>query len=462
MMFMLMAEEEKETKEIKEETPVETKDVPAGAPEDDEAREAAARARRRKRRRRQQTVYTLIAVVVLCALIAGIGFGALTMYRRYFAEDRPLRADPETIASTQETTSDAGGSDASSEKTPEQLLSERVEATIAQMPLEDKVAALFVVTPEQLTGNTALLSADQTLQDALNRYPVAGIVFSEANLEDAKQISDLMSGTQRMSRYPLFLGVSETGGGASAVADALGRERPASPQDTAALANAATARAAGTEIAAYLKEAGFNLNLAPHASLSSDNTNDTLYGSDAAVTASLSAAFLSGEREAGIFTAVDAFPLPGEQDAGGRDGETTTSRTMSDLQAAEFEPFRACMEAGAEIVILSNISASRAIGTSVNIPCSISEAMVTGQIRGTLAYEGIIMTAPFDQDVITGGYTSDHIAVAAVVAGCDLIYRPQDLSLAHAGIMEAVENGVITEERINQSLRRIFRIKLRE
>ena len=72
---------------------------------------------------------------------------------------------------------------------------------------------------------------------------------------------------------------------------------------------------------------------------------------------------------------------------------------------------------------------------------------------------GIIMSAPLDQDIITNGYTADHAAVAAIAAGCDLLYRPEHFELAVTGVVEAVENGVLTEERIEQSLRRILRVK---
>ena len=72
------------------------------------------------------------------------------------------------------------------------------------------------------------------------------------------------------------------------------------------------------------------------------------------------------------------------------------------------------------------------------------------------------MSAPLDQEIITDGYTSDHAAVAAVAAGCDLLYRPEHFELAVRGVVEAVENGVLTEERIDQSLRRILRLKYKQ
>ena len=415
-----------------------------------------AREIRRRRRVRQQTAYYTITVIFFILLGVGGFFGYRYARERFF----PSRIEKPEEVQTPDPVVQAPDADATEEveKSPEEQLNDEISRVISEMTLQDKVSQLFLVTPGQLTGMTDITQAGETTKAALTQYPVAGIVYSEGNLSDRRQVSDLLSTTKQMSRYPLFLAVEETGGASgSAVATALGATAALSPKEIGEGANTSVAQEAGDLVGAYLKQAGFNLNIAPNASLALDAEAEGAYGTDPQMVSGMSVAMIKGLRGQGILTCAGHFPVPSSEDAGGMAGVNATQRQMDELEGEEFLPFRDCITAGCEIVMLSNIAAPKALGG--NAPCTFSETMIHDELRSTLGYNGIVMSAPLDRDAITGGYTSDHAAVAAIAAGCDLLYRPEHFELAVSGVVEAVENGVLTEERIEQSLRRVLRVK---
>ena len=85
--------------------------------------------------------------------------------------------------------------------------------------------------------------------------------------------------------------------------------------------------------------------------------------------------------------------------------------------------------------------------------------MITDILRGELGFNGIVITDAMDMKAVTDYYTSDEAAVKALQAGADMILMPEDFEAAYQGVLDAVNNGTLSEERINESLQRIYRVK---
>ena len=110
--------------------------------------------------------------------------------------------------------------------------------------------------------------------------------------------------------------------------------------------------------------------------------------------------------------------------------------------------------------MVSHVSAPNVVGD--NTPCSLSEMVITNMLRGELGYNGIVITDAMNMGAITQYYAADEAAIMALKAGADMILMPEDFEKAYNGVLEAVQNGTIAEERINDSLKRIYRVKLRD
>lgn len=126
---------------------------------------------------------------------------------------------------------------------------------------------------------------------------------------------------------------------------------------------------------------------------------------------------------------------------------------------AELKPFAAAQSLGVDFVMAAHISLPAVTGDDT--PCSLSERMLTDILRGELGFQGLIVTDALNMGAISQNYASSTAAVMAVKAGADLLLMPEDLDAAFSGIYGAVMDGSITEERINESVRRILSVKLR-
>ena len=341
-------------------------------------------------------------------------------------------------------------------------LEEQIAAQVEAMSLEDKVAGLFIVTPEQLTGVGTAVQAGDSTREALQRYPVGGLVYFAKNIQSASQLKEMLENTASYSRYPLFLGVDEEGGQVARVADGLGLENVGPMAQIGASGDASQAYAAGARIGAYLKEYGFNLDFAPVADVltNPDNTaiGDRSFGSDPGVVSEMVAAAVRGLKENGVSACVKHFPGHGNTAGDSHDGQVETDRTLEQMQTAEFLPFSAGIDAGVDMVMAGHISAP-GLTDGDRIPASMNETIITGILRGQLGYQGIVITDAMNMSAITQYYTADEAAVRALKAGADMILMPEDFVSAYEGVLEAVRGGVIDEARINDSLKRVYRVK---
>ncbi|MBQ6733776.1 MAG: hypothetical protein IJR00_02595 [Lachnospiraceae bacterium] len=404
--------------------------------------EQAQREERHRRRMHQQRLYTFIALLVLLVILGGLGAGGYFLYTKYFrAEAEPAETQVD------ETPEDR-----------EKRIHARIEEILAEMSPSDKAAAMMIVTPEQLTGADLVKEDSEQLAAALQTWPVAGLVFDEQNFSTEKGLRNLLSAIGQNSRYPLFLAFHEGGGSDSALSSFLQEPLMSSPSAIAATHNTEEAHYAGEQIGMYMKRVGFNLNLAPVLHPAKTAMEEACFGLDGEESAAMYLAFTEGMQTQRILSAAGVFPAPGTEDAGGDPDSNFIGETLEELENGAFLPFQTAIEAGTEIIIVSNVQAPRATGD--NSPCSLSESMITGQLRGTLAFQGVVMTDRFDQGVIAGGYTADAAAVNAILAGADIILCPSDFLTAHRGIMEALQTGVLTEERLDRSLTRILRVLL--
>lgn len=428
----------------------------------DQAQQDKREERRRRRRRNQVAAY--VTVVALIAVFAvGIVFGVkeLTEISRQKAQEQQEKLDQLLASDENETIPDLEPTpEPVAELTPQQKLDEIVNAGIEVMPLEDKVAGLFIVAPEAITGVSTAIQAGEGTQSALAQYAVGGIVYFQKNIQSEEQIKEMIDNTQLYTKYPLFIAVDEEGGSVSRAAAAGLGTKVDSAETIGQTADANNAYQAGTTIGGYLSALGFNLDFAPVADLANvDNSimSGRAYGSDAATVSPFVTSMLQGLKEQQVTGCLKHFPGVGSTNQDTHDGIATTDRTVEDFRANEFTVFQAGIDAGADMIMVGHIAAPALTGD--NTPCSMSSAVVTNMLREELGFNGVVITDALNMSAISEYYTSDEAAIMALKAGCDMLLMPEDFETAYNGVLQAVQNGTISEERINDSLRRIYRVK---
>lgn len=248
----------------------------------------------------------------------------------------------------------------------------REDVFIEKMTLEEKVAQLFLLTPEGLTKVAQVSAAGETTREAFFEYPVGGIIYFGENLHTKEQTEALLYDMQQISMerlgIPVFLCLGESSEAA------LGQK--------------------------------FHLDFA-----------DT-----------------GMENETGL-NFVRYFEGYGDEE----DSSLISIRTE--------------IEEGTNLLLMEHVAVSE------GIPASLSEEIVTGVVREALGYEGVVITDAMNRNEILENYTQAESAVMALLAGADMILMPENFQEAFEGILEAVADGTITEERLNESMKRILKLK---
>ena len=334
------------------------------------------------------------------------------------------------------------------------------ERLLAEMTLHEKVCQLFVVQPADLVpGFGRVTAAGEATRRALERYPVAGLLYDASNLETIDQTRTMLANVQSYSQIPLILTCDEEGGRVNRLMHTIGTTYVGPMLDYKDQGPDKAADNART-IAADLRGCGFNMDLAPVADVWSNRANtvigDRAYSDDFDQAAQLVSAAVGGFHEGGVACTLKHFPGHGDTSADSHYGSVYVYKTLDELRGAELVPFRAGIEAGADAVMLGHLIMA---GIDEQ-PALFSHAVVTGLLREELGFDGVVITDGLEMRAMTDHYGSGEIAVAAIQAGVDLLLCPQDLDEAVGALTQAVEDGTITQQRLDESVLRVLRLKL--
>lgn len=419
---------------------------------------------RRARRKRNQLIAIIVVIVAGLALVAGGIFGVTRLMKHLNDKKHTeeLQAQLEELAESEPAVVEAPEEEPQ-ELTSDDYLNQIADTCIAEMSLENKVAGLFMITPESLTGVDTVIQAGDTTKQKLSEYPVGGLIYFSKNIKSADQLKEMLDTTRNTMIYPVFLAVDEEGGSVSRVAGAGLAENVGDMSEIGSTCDPEKAKEVGTTIGTYLSQSGFNVDFAPVADVvSAENAviGNRSFGSDPNVVGTMVAAEVQGLQESGVSACLKHFPGIGDTTTDTHDEKTVSEKTLEDMQQNDLPAFQAGIDAGADFVMVSHMSLPNVVGDDT--PCSLSGTVINDLLRNQLGYDGIVITDALDMSAITDSYSSAEAAVKAIEAGADMLLMPENFEEAYQGVLEAVQNGTISEERINESLKRIYRVKYRD
>jgi len=437
--------------------------------EEEEGEEEYDEEERRAYRRRRRIRNQVISYLVIAFIFVGIVVGAIAVGRKAASAASRKRQEAELAKELEEAAKQEDEEELVidtpepvEEEPQEDILGDLAKSYYSEMSIEDKVAALFVVTPESVTGVTAATQAGEGTQEALNQYAVGGMIYFGQNIKDREQITTMLANTSSMSNYPIFLAVDEEGGDVSRIANSS--VEVTKVEDMAAIGaggDASQAYEAGKTIGSYLKEIGFNVDFAPVADVTQEGVESALgnrsFGSDPQIVGEMVSNAVSGIEESGVSACLKHFPGLGSAAEDTHEGRVEIDKTAEELRAVDFAPFSAGIEAGADFVMVSHATVPAL--DEDDVPSSLSRKVITDTLRGELGLEGVVVTDALDMTAITDYYTPEEAAVMAIEAGADMLLMPEDFEKAYNAVLAAVQDGTISEERIDESLDRIYRVK---
>lgn len=333
-----------------------------------------------------------------------------------------------------------------------------VEELMAEMTLREKAYQLLIVFPSSVTGISTVTQAGEKTREALEKYPVGGFIYNKSNMVSQEQVRTMLEAVQSYAGIPLILTCDEEGGRVNRLMDTVGTTRVGPMYEYREEGTKGAERNAGV-IAADLLSCGFNMDLAPVADVWSNPQNEVIgdraYSDDFEQAAELVAAAVRGFREGGVACTLKHFPGHGDTSADSHKGSVYVYKSLDELRAQELLPFQAGIDAEADAVMMGHLI----IADVDEEPALFSYRLVTELLREEMGFEGVVMTDSLQMKAMTKYYDSGEIAVKAVSAGVDVLLCPEDPEEAANALIAAVESGEITQERLDESVRRILTLK---
>ncbi len=351
--------------------------------------------------------------------------------------------------------------------------SNEVEEQLRQMTLREKVGQMFYVRPETLAPSIEWNSYDdlqidplQEVTDEMKRvneqYPVGGVILYAWNIDDEKQLAQIISDIRKLKGQPVLC-IDEEGGRVARIAQNpnFDVEVIGPMGDIGKTGDPKNAYHAGNVIGTYLSKYGFDIDFAPVADVNTNPDNIIIgaraFSDDPQVAAPMVTNYLQGLKDAGIVGCVKHFPGHGDTQNDSHTGYVQSLKTWEEMKDSEMVTFKAGIQWGCQLIMTAHIAVPNV--TNSDIPSTLSSVVLQDKLRGELGYQNIIITDGMEMGAITQHYSSGEAAVRSIQAGVDIVLGPKDFIEAFDAVMKAVETGTITEDRINQSVRRILKMK---
>jgi beta-N-acetylhexosaminidase len=362
----------------------------------------------------------------------------------------------------------------------------RVLKILNKMTLEEKVAQLFVLQvygttadttdPTAVAANRRLYGVDNA-QQLIAKYHPGGIIYYSVdppNITSPAQVAHLSNGIQQAAmaqRVPIPVTIAadqEQGSIVSRVpapftqfpgSQALGAGR--TPRDAYT-----SAKITGQE----LKAIGINTDYAPDSDVNVNPANPVIgvrsYGSDPALVSEFASQAVDGYQAAGVIPTAKHFPGHGDTDTDSHTGVPIINHTLQQWQQIDEPPFKADIAHGVDSIMTAHIIVP-ALDPSGD-PATLSKPILTGILRNQLHYDGVVVTDALGMQGVRDKYGDDRVPVLALQAGVDELLKPPTdaagnglFSVQYNAVLNAVKSGELTEARIDQSVYRILRLKLK-
>ncbi len=377
------------------------------------------------------------------------------------------------------------------------------EVLLSRMTLRDKVTQMMIASfrvwkevPPEGEEPAAEESAEEPaeeppaenitqlndpIREMLGRDHFGGILLFAENFADAEQtlrlISELQSANQAQGGLPQILFTDHEGGNVCRIPFSVRGIGNMALGATGAPENArTTASIFGEELSAL----GIQADFAPVVDVNNNPANPVIgvrsFSDDPQTVAAFGCAFVEGLHSRGIMAALKHFPGHGNTDTDSHTGFPLINNTYEELQACELIPFKAAIDAGADMVMTAHIQypqieaethTSVSTGKQVFLPATMSKTILTDILRGDLGFDGVIVTDALDMAAIADNFSVEDTIRLTVNAGADLLILPcvKDTNLFRLTdtyvdtAVALVESGQISEARIDESVLRILRLK---
>lgn len=379
---------------------------------------------------RKQKIIGIVIIIIIVLAILGIN------NRNIFNDNEQVIQDKQQI------------------KQENLTIDEKVDKTVESMSQTEKLGQMVMI------GIQGTKVDDDSLY-MLNQYHMGGVILFDRNMDSPEQVKQLTSDLQAQSneKVPLFIGIDEEGGDVVRMAEKL--TPPPSQKEIGATGDIEQAKTWAIKTAKSLKDMGINVNFAPVADVGSNDKRS--YSTDTNTVIDFVRAATKGYQQENIIYSLKHFPGIGKGKVDSHIDSSSIDVVKEVLMTEDILPFKTIIDENDPNDYFILVSHLKYPALDEEYPASLSSKIMTDLLRNELGYKGIIITDDMEMGAVANHNDFRSIGVKAVKAGVDIVlvcHEYEHQQEVYLGLLDAVNSGEISQERIDESVKRIIKVKL--
>ncbi len=344
------------------------------------------------------------------------------------------------------------------EETEEEKLEKMVNSKLESMTLDEKIGQMLVIS-------NRVSAMTDSLRKELEEYKPGGFILFSENFTTYDQTLKLVNEIKETSDIPLFIAADEEGGNVQRLLSLKDKVTNIPNMFRVGEANDKDlAYEVGKVIAEELRVFGINMDFAPVLDIV-DSKNQSFignrsFGTNPTLVTDMGLSVGKGLEDNLVIPVYKHFPGHGSTVADSHYDLPVINKTKSELMDRELIPFKEAIKNNADVIMIGHLAIPKL--TNDKTPASLSKTLITDLLKDELNYNGLVITDALNMGAITKNYQEKEIYEMAINAGVDLLLMPNSSSSALKNIKESIAIGKISEEQINDSVKKILTLKYKK
>ena len=335
-------------------------------------------------------------------------------------------------------------------------IDKRVQEQLNSMTLDEKIGQMITISYRKET-------MDSTLKSAIEEVKPGGFILFAENMSSYDGTIKLVKEIKELSSIPMFISIDEEGGKVQRLRSLKGVEVTDVPYmyDVGEKNDVELTYQVGKLIAEELRVIGVNMDYAPDIDVFSNPDNKVIgkrsFGSDKELVAKHGVSLAKGLEDNGVIAVYKHFPGHGNTATDSHVSLPVLDLTKEELESVDVYPFKEAIKNNASVIMIGHLAVPKM--TEDNIPASLSKKLITDYLKNELGYSGLVITDALEMGALTSYYKEEEICGKAVEAGVDILLMPSSSRKCLKSVQDAIKDGRVTEEQINESARKILKLK---
>lgn len=335
-------------------------------------------------------------------------------------------------------------------------LEKKVNDKLKEMTLEEKIGQMLIMSYRKS-------EFDNTLKNELETNKPGGFILFAENFTTYDKTLELIKSIKATSDIPMFMSIDQEGGTVQRLENLKDVKITKIPAmfEVGKTNDSNLARQIGNVIATELKVFGINMDFAPDVDIvdspSQSFIGNRSFGTTPNLVSMMGISLGKGLEDKGVIPVYKHFPGHGSTETDSHYDLPIINKTKDELMKKELIPFKKAIEEGCNVIMVGHLAIPKI--TNDKIPASLSKTVITDLLKKELNYQGLVITDALNMEALTKYYTETEIYELAINAGVDILLMPKSLTSAITNIKASIEAKKISEEQINNSVRKILTFK---